>query len=166
MNELTEDMSKAITKIFDELASAKDNNMPKEYIADYLAKLCGKSEAFALLVLDPSKSFGECLKNAYNIISKKLSGRNGNVPDQEVYDLCAQYFVSDQTEATLITHADDEGAELSDSAKALLEKAEANKTNQITKKPINLAKEREQRPAKKPDGPVGQMSLFDLGGAF
>lgn len=138
-------------KIAEKLQSEtdKENRVPAEPIAGYLLGICVENPAFCKLVMQEHKTIQKCFDYVYNYAKQKLQS-NGWLPDQEIYDAAAAYFLIDDAELER-QKAETEAKQAAEREKRLAE----NKQRAEQQRKIQAAEKQ-----KREDEAFGQISLF------
>lgn len=93
VNKLNE---KAIDILKGELEKEHSPMVPTVPIINYLIDKCEKDENFADRITLENKNLKECLEYVLQEVKKKLNGKNGYIPDQEVYNMVETYYLLDE----------------------------------------------------------------------
>lgn len=93
VNKLNE---KAIDILKGELEKEHSPMVPGVPIINYLIDKCEKDENFADRITLENKNLKECLEYVLQEVKKKLNGKNGYIPDQEVYNIAETYYLLDE----------------------------------------------------------------------
>lgn len=88
----------AVDLLKEELEKEHSPMVPAIPIINHLISRCEGDEAFSERVVLENKSLEECLKYVLQEVKKKLDGKNGCIPDQEVYDMAETYYTLDKVE--------------------------------------------------------------------
>ncbi|MCQ4924916.1 PcfK-like family protein [Tissierella carlieri] len=86
----------AIELLKGELEKEHSPMVPATPIINYLISKCKCDENFATRIILEKKSLKECLDYVLQEVKKKLNNRNGQIPDQEVYDIAETYYILDE----------------------------------------------------------------------
>lgn len=137
-------MEQATAKLQGELKAVNQPFMENP-IVDYIGK--NLDESLAECIVLEHKSLAKCISYINQEARKKLGGKNGGLPDQDVYDMAVAYFRLDDAEEERIK------------AEVAAKRAEEAKERQRKAKAEKEAKQAEKQPNQKPK--PDQLSLFD-----
>lgn len=152
---------KAKQKLEQELKESS-NKVFAEPVINYLLKRIQESNALAADICQDHKSCGRCLNYIYEKAREELSGENGAIRDDVVYEWAEDYYHKDDKE-----EVEKELKESKGKAKKieLIQKEEPKSNNSGYEKPKNEVK-KDSKPAgtgkKKNENVDGQLDMFSL----
>lgn len=163
----------AVEKLKREAGTAKNDTVPTQPISIHLINKCEEDPEFANFILISHKTLEKCFKHVETEARKKLQNRTGWIDDNEVYGWAEDYYRLDDAEIERINtdkKKQDEERRKKESEKAKKEAVtSSNKPNNVKTdeklhkvKQVDVSKEKGK---KNKSEDIGQISLFDFGGA-
>lgn len=152
---------KAKQKLEQELKNTNNKGFA-EPVINYLLKRIQESNALASDICQDHKSCGRCLNYIYEKAREELSGKNGAIRDDVVYEWAEDYYHKDDKE-----EVEKELKESKGKAKKIesIQKEEPKPNNLGYEKPKNEVK-KDSKPAgigkKKNENIDGQLDMFSL----
>lgn len=153
--------NKAKQKLEQELKESNNKGFA-EPIINYLLKRIQESAALAADICQDHKSCGRCLNYIYEKAREELSGKNGAIRDDVVYEWAEDYYHKDDKE-----EVDEELKESKGKVEKIetVQKEEPKHNNSGSEKPKNEVK-KDSKPAgtgkKKNENIDGQLDMFSL----
>lgn len=156
---------KAKKKLEQELKDSNNKGFA-EPVINYLLKRIQESNALALDICQDHKSCGRCLNYIYEKAREELSGKNGAIRDDVVYEWAEDYYHKDDRE-----EVEKELKESKGKAKKIepIQKEEPKPNNLGSEKPnkeVNKEVKKDGKPAsvgkKKNENIDGQLDMFSL----
>ena len=153
--------SKAKQKLEQELKESTNKGFA-EPVINYLLKRIQESNALAADICQDHKTCGRCLNYIYEKAREELSGKNGAIRDDVVYEWAEDYYHKDDKE-----EVEKELKESKGKAKKIepVKKEEPKPNNSGSEKPKNEVK-KDSNPAgtgkKKNENVDGQLDMFSL----
>jgi hypothetical protein len=152
---------KAKQKLEQELKESRNKGFA-EPIINYLQMRIQESDALASDICQAHKSCGRCLSYIYEKAREELSGKNGAIRDDVVYEWAEDYYHKDDNEEVEKEFKESEGK-----AKKIepIQKEEPKANNLGSEKPNKKVK-KDSKPAsagkKKIENVDGQLDMFSL----
>lgn len=159
--DLEEIRNKAKQKLEQELKESNNKGFA-EPIINYLQKRIQESNALAADICQDHKSCGRCLNYIYEKAREELSGKNGAIRDDVVYEWAEDYYHKDDKE-----EVEKELKESKGKVEKIetVQKEEPKPNNSGSEKPKNEVK-KDSKPAgtgkKKNENIDGQLDMFSL----
>ena len=153
--------NKAKQKLEQELKESNNKGFA-EPIINYLQKRIQESDALAADICQDHKSCGRCLNYIYEKAREELSGKNGAIRDDVVYEWAEDYYHKDDKE-----EVEKELKESKEKVEKIetVQKEEPKPNNSGSEKPKNEVK-KDSKPAgtykKKNENVDGQLDMFSL----
>ena len=153
--------NKAKQKLEQELKESSNKGFA-EPIINYLQKRIQESDALAADICQDHKSCGRCLNYIYEKAREELSGKNGAIRDDVVYEWAEDYYHKDDKE-----EVEKELKESKGKVEKIetVQKEESKPNNSGSEKPKNEVK-KDSKPAgtgkKKNENIDGQLDMFSL----
>ena len=153
--------SKAKQKLEQELKESTNKGFA-EPVINYLLKRIQESNVLAADICQDHKTCGRCLNYIYEKAREELSGKNGAIRDDVVYEWAEDYYHKDDKE-----EVEKELKESKGKAKKIepVQKEEPKPNNSGSEKPKNEVK-KDSKPAgtgkKKNENVDGQLDMFSL----
>ena len=159
--DLEEIRNKAKQKLEQELKESNNKGFA-EPIINYLQKRIQESNALAADICQDHKSCGRCLNYIYEKAREELSGKNGAIRDDVVYEWAEDYYHKDDKEEVEKELKESKGKE----KKIEPIQKEELKPNDLSSEKPNKEAKKDSKPAgtgkKKNENIDGQLDMFSL----